>query len=80
MNPLNVITRISASAAADAIINPMSDTPDVGRSRLPFSLPQDAPHIGRPGDDGLRPSRGDRASLANPGRQVICISGDAPYR
>jgi len=77
MNPLNVITRISASAAADAII-----TTDVGQHQMwvaqgyPFRSPRTLLTSGGLGTMGFGLPAAIGASLANPGRQVICISGD----
>ncbi len=77
MNPLNIIRRISAAAAADAII-----TTDVGQHQMwvaqayPFHSPRTLLTSGGLGTMGFGLPAAIGASLANPGRQVICISGD----
>jgi acetolactate synthase-1/2/3 large subunit len=77
MNPLNVIRRISTAAAADAII-----TTDVGQHQMwvaqgyPFHSPRTLLTSGGLGTMGFGLPAAIGASLANPGRQVICISGD----
>ena len=77
MNPLNVIRWISAAAAADAII-----TTDVGQHQMwvaqgyPFRFPRTLLTSGGLGTMGFGLPAAIGASLANPGRQVICISGD----
>ncbi len=77
MHPLNVIRRIGAAAAADAIV-----TTDVGQHQMwvaqgyPFHSPRTLLTSGGLGTMGFGLPAAIGASLANPGRQVICISGD----
>lgn len=77
MHPLNVIRRIGAAAAADAIV-----TTDVGQHQMwvaqgyPFHSPRTLLTSGGLGTMGFGLPAAMGASLANPGRQVICISGD----
>jgi acetolactate synthase-1/2/3 large subunit len=77
LNPLNIIRSISATAPADAII-----TTDVGQHQMwvaqtyPFRRPRTFLTSGGLGTMGFGLPAAIGASLANPGRQVICISGD----
>jgi acetolactate synthase I/II/III large subunit len=77
LNPLNLIRSISAIADRDTII-----TTDVGQHQMwvaqgyPFSAPRTFLTSGGLGTMGFGLPTAIGAALANPDRQVICITGD----
>jgi acetolactate synthase-1/2/3 large subunit len=77
LNPLNLIRSISAIVRHDAII-----TTDVGQHQMwvaqgyPFRAPRTFLTSGGLGTMGFGLPAAIGAALANPDRQVICISGD----
>ncbi len=77
LHPLGLVKTIAACAPADAII-----TTDVGQHQMwvaqgyPFTRPRTLLTSGGLGTMGFGLPAAIGASLANPGRRVICISGD----
>jgi acetolactate synthase-1/2/3 large subunit len=77
LHPLSIIRTLAACAPADAII-----TTDVGQHQMwvaqgyPFNRPRTLLTSGGLGTMGFGLPAAIGASLANPGRRVICISGD----
>ncbi len=77
LHPLSIISTIAACAPPDAII-----TTDVGQHQMwvaqgyPFTSPRTLLSSGGLGTMGFGLPAAIGASLANPGRRVVCVSGD----
>jgi len=77
LHPVNIIKAIHALAPSDAIV-----TTDVGQHQMwvaqtyPFKSPRTLLTSGGLGTMGFGLPAAIGASLANPGRRVVCISGD----
>ncbi len=80
LHPLNLLRCISETAAPDTII-----TTDVGQHQMwtaqiyPFRCPRSFLTSGGLGTMGFGMPAATGAALANPGRRVICISGDGSF-
>jgi acetolactate synthase I/II/III large subunit len=77
LHPINILRTLSAAVAEDAIV-----TTDVGQHQMwvaqsyPLSYPRSLLTSGGLGTMGFGLPAAIGAAIANPGRQVICVSGD----
>ena len=81
LHPVNILKALRATAPEDAII-----TTDVGQHQMwvaqayPFCYPRSLLTSGGLGTMGFGLPAAIGAALANPGRRIICVSGDGSFQ